>query len=75
MAILKQAGLVESRKEGRWVYYRVATQEVPDEVREVLNWVSNCCGDSDEAQGDKKALVRILSLEPEDLCQLQGSRC
>ena len=27
MTILKQAGLVEGRKDGRWIYYRLADSE------------------------------------------------
>lgn len=75
MAVLKQAGLVESRKEGRWVYYRAAANEVPEEVKEVLEWVSNCCSGSREAQEDSRNLEGILSMDPEQLCQLQGNRC
>ncbi len=74
MAILKQAGLVESRKEGRWVYYRAAASEVPEEVKEVLKWVSSCCSSSREAQEDRRSLKAILSMDPEQLCQLQGTR-
>ena len=75
MAVLKQAGLVESRKEGRWVYYRAAATEVPAEVTEVLDWVSNCCSGSREAQDDSRNLKGILSMNPEELCQLQGNKC
>ena len=75
MAILKQAGLVESRKEGRWVYYRAAANEVSEEVKEVLNWVSNCCSESREVQEDRRSLKSILSMDPEQLCQIQGGKC
>ena len=75
MAILKQAGLVESRKEGRWVYYRAAATEVPEEITEVLEWVSSCCSGSREAQDDSRNLKGILSMNPEELCQLKGNKC
>jgi DNA-binding transcriptional ArsR family regulator len=75
MAILKQAGLVESRKEGRWVYYRAGAHEVSEEVREVLNWVSNRCSGSREVQEDRRSLKSILSMDPEQLCQIQGNKC
>ena len=38
MAILKRAGLVESRKDGRWVYYRLPKEAGP-KVQAALNWV------------------------------------
>ena len=40
MSILKQARLVESRKEGRWIYYRLAGDEGPQLVQQVMTWVS-----------------------------------
>ena len=39
LSILYQAGLVESRKDGRWVYYRPAGKEAPTAAREAIEWV------------------------------------
>ncbi len=54
MSILKAAGLVESRKEERWMYYRHAQKGVSAVVDEALSWLSKnlncdinkkeCCG-------------------------------
>jgi len=54
MSILKTAGIIESRKDDKWVYYRIATKEVTPAVKEILTWVSkhvdckckdgSCCG-------------------------------
>ena len=33
LAILKQARLVDSRKEGRWMFYRLADEDAPVEAR------------------------------------------
>lgn len=74
MTILKQAGLVESRKKGRWVYYRALSDEGAEEAREVLDWVVNCCSGLSEAEQDRRNLDGILSMEPEQLCQLQGNK-
>ena len=35
MAILKQARLVDSRKEGRWMFYRLAEDDAPAEAKEM----------------------------------------
>ena len=35
MAILKQARLVDSRKQGRWMFYRLAKREAPVEARKI----------------------------------------
>lgn len=39
IAVLHQAGLVESCKEGRWMYYRLAGQGAPPWVRDAIRWV------------------------------------
>ncbi|OGS36824.1 MAG: hypothetical protein A2293_04130 [Elusimicrobia bacterium RIFOXYB2_FULL_49_7] len=54
MSILKAAGLVESRKDERWMYYRLAHKEVTPAVSDILNWLTShlgkengkgvCCG-------------------------------
>ena len=46
MSILKAARLVDSRKEGRWIYYRLADKNAPAAVRQAIAWVSRCL-DSD----------------------------
>jgi DNA-binding transcriptional ArsR family regulator len=77
LSLLTAAGLIESRKEGRWVYYRLAR---PDETRpaatEALEWLAR------HAQGelaptireDKARLEEILRLPPEQLSQAQARR-
>lgn len=39
LSILYQAGLVESRKDGRWIYYRPSGKEARIAVREAIEWV------------------------------------
>ncbi|MCK8603708.1 ArsR/SmtB family transcription factor [Desulfoferrobacter suflitae] len=46
LSILRQARLVEDRKDGRWVYYRLAGEAAPPEVREALAWVCRCLADT-----------------------------
>lgn len=42
VSILHQARLVESRKEGRWMYYRAADADSPVEARQMAALVTNC---------------------------------
>lgn len=35
LAILRAAGLVEARRDGSWIHYRLATQEHPDRKRQL----------------------------------------
>ena len=45
MAILKQARLVDSRKEGRWMFYRLADEDAPAEAKEMTALVSKLLAD------------------------------
>ncbi|HEB75085.1 MAG TPA: ArsR family transcriptional regulator [Nitrospirae bacterium] len=70
MAILRQAGLVELRKEGRWAYYRLAGEEAPPMVRRALDWVVESVGRNARAQEDRRRLKEILRIDKEELCKL-----
>lgn len=72
MTILKQARLVESRKNGRWNYYRLADEDVPVEVREALAWLYRSLSGDPRIGGDDARLTQILKLEPEALCRRQA---
>ena len=39
LSVLNHAGLVQSRKTERWVYYRLADRTAPVTAREALDWV------------------------------------
>ena len=45
LAILRAAGLVEDRREGSWVYYRLLRQENPDCERQVRGLVQGFAKD------------------------------
>jgi DNA-binding transcriptional ArsR family regulator len=69
MAILQQAGLVESRKEGRWVYYRLAERGAPPCVREAIRWVEKCLAADPQVLQDAKRLAKVCRMAKEDLCE------
>lgn len=70
MSVLQHAGLVRSRKEGRWVHYRLA-DSFPAPVRQ---WLLESLSDSPEIMADRKSLQTVLSCEPDDLCRQQKER-
>src|SRR3954466_3392341 len=72
--LLKQAGLVESRKEGRWMYYRSAGDEAPEAVRRAIEWVKAAAGHEERVREDRKRLKTICCQDPEDLCRRQAGR-
>lgn len=70
MHILQHARLVQSRKEGRWVHYRLA-QPFPDLLR---TWLAQSLAEAPEVQADEKALAAILASDPEVVCRRQKIR-
>jgi ArsR family transcriptional regulator, arsenate/arsenite/antimonite-responsive transcriptional repressor len=71
MSILRQARLVDSRKEGRWQYYRLAGPNAPQAVRQAIDWVRKSLADDPQAIDDAKRLERILKLDPQKMCESQ----
>ena len=69
MAILKQARLVDSRKQGRWMFYRLAKRETSAEARKIAALVSQLLADDPRTRDDAKRLKQILKVDPELLCE------
>lgn len=70
MSILLGASLVESRKEGRWVYYSLSAA-FPNPL---LRWVDDSLANSASLASDRQKLSRILRCEPEELCRQQKEK-
>ncbi|MBM3883413.1 MAG: winged helix-turn-helix transcriptional regulator [Verrucomicrobia bacterium] len=67
--LLKQGGLVDSRKEGRWIYYSLPGKDVPEAAREALRWVCRVLADDPRVVEDVAKLQRILKRDPAELCR------
>ena len=70
LSILWQAGLVESRKTGRWVFYMIPEDPDP-RCRDALEWILGALGHDPHIDKDSKRLKAILREDPEDLCKRQ----
>ena len=68
LSILRQARLLEARKKGRWMYYRLNEHNPPAAVAEALGWVIASVGDEPVVQEDVRRLRTILSVPLEDRC-------
>lgn len=71
LSILRQAGLIQSRKAERWVYCRLPDKSAPVAVREALDWVKKSLGKSAEAVADAKRLGKILKMDLKEICRRQ----
>ena len=63
---------VHLRKDGRWIYYRLADEDVPAEARHALAWVKKALSGTPQTRKDDARLEQILKIEPEVLCRRQA---
>ncbi|MFH0963345.1 MAG: metalloregulator ArsR/SmtB family transcription factor [Planctomycetota bacterium] len=68
MAILERARLVDCRKEGRWVYYRLPEKPESTCVAEALQWLRKCLRKDEQIARDAGKLRDILKLDKAELC-------
>jgi len=71
LSILYQAGLVESRKEGRWIYYRLPGKDSAAAVREAIGWIEKSLDQDPRVLEDVQHLKTILQQDPVELCRRQ----
>jgi len=69
LAVLKKAGLLRSRKSGRWMHFRLPGKDAPAVVRNALDFVFRSLAGNRQIQEDRKRLTKILKTDPEVLCQ------
>ncbi|RQD78306.1 metalloregulator ArsR/SmtB family transcription factor [Desulfonatronospira sp. MSAO_Bac3] len=68
ISVIQNAGLVTSRKDSRWVYYRLA-DDFPGRLRQ---WLEEELMYSREMEKDRLTLKFILSMSVEELCSKRG---
>lgn len=71
LSILYQAGLVDSHKEGRWIYYRLPGKEATATVRAALKWVGESANGDARVAEDAARLKKIQAMDPAELCKRQ----
>jgi DNA-binding transcriptional ArsR family regulator len=74
LSVLYQAGLVNARKEGRWMYYSLPGKGAPRAARETVAWVRRSLAGSERAAEDAKRLRKVLAMEVSELCKRQCAR-
>jgi ArsR family transcriptional regulator, arsenate/arsenite/antimonite-responsive transcriptional repressor len=71
LSILNQAGVVNARKDGRWMYYSLPGKGAPTAAREAVAWVRRSLAGSERAAEDAKRLKRVLAMDLAKLCRRQ----
>ena len=71
LSILYQAGLVDSRKAGRWIYYSLRGNGASAPAREAIRWAARAVAGDPRAVEDAARLKKILAMDPVKLCKRQ----
>jgi ArsR family transcriptional regulator, arsenate/arsenite/antimonite-responsive transcriptional repressor len=73
LTILKLAGLVEDRRDGKWTEYAWSEQPAPH-ARGVLDLLRGALDDEPVIQADRQRLRQVLAISVEKLCSLPPAR-
>ncbi|MCL4736524.1 MAG: winged helix-turn-helix domain-containing protein [Candidatus Omnitrophica bacterium] len=73
LAILRQAGLIDSRKDGRWIYYRLPESDGSKEATTAIEWIKNTLAFDKRILADDQRLVRVRAMCIEELCNHYGT--
>lgn len=68
VTILYQAGLIERRKCGKWIYLQLVRTDASRAAKTALRWVVAEIGESDIGRGDEKRLNAIKAISLDTLC-------
>ena len=75
MAVLHRAGLVEARREGRWIYYRLPDRGGSGVASSALRWTRDSLEGDRLVRGDAKRLGSIKRTPVEELCRCYKAGC
>lgn len=66
--ILRSARLIQGRKNGRWMYYRLADDQAPRTARTALAWLLEVLDGRKRILDDKRRLEQVLKTMPHEAC-------
>ena len=69
LTILKRAGLIESRKEGRWMHYRLSSDNRAS-TQTTLAWIFQTLNGSPEIEADQGQMRKIMNMDLDKLTQI-----
>ena len=68
LSVLHRAGLVESRKEGRWIYYRLPGSDAPPRIHSILQWLQESLVEDPRVAQDVRKLEVVCRTSLDELC-------
>ena len=67
--LLKNAHLLNARKDGRWMYYRLNTgPDAPAVVKDALGWIIKVLSENPVIKADRQRVKEILSVTAQSAC-------
>jgi ArsR family transcriptional regulator len=69
LSILRSARLIQGRKNGRWMYYRLADDQAPKAARTALAWLLEALDGRKMILDDKRRLAQVIKTMPHEACQ------
>lgn len=69
MALLHGAGLIEARKEGRWMFYRLPDRTASPGATAALKWVQESLADDRQVHEDATRLETVKITPVKELCR------
>ena len=70
LSVLYQAGLVNARKEGRWMYYSLPGKSTPTAL-EAVAWVRRSLDGNERIAEDEKRMKKVAAMDLGELCKRQ----
>jgi DNA-binding transcriptional ArsR family regulator len=69
LSILRQGGLLEIEKRGRWIHCRLAGDGSPAAVKRALSWLHGSLKHSKRIEDDRRSLAKVLKVDLVRLCR------
>lgn len=73
MSVLKQSGLVESRKDSRWVYYRLPEKDENVLVERVIELMCDAVENDNLIMSDKTEILQIQKNRSNSICTIESN--
>jgi len=74
LTVLKLAGLVEDRRDGKWIEYALARESRNPHARPVLEMLAGALRDDPAVAADRRRLREVKSIPLVELCTLPATR-
>ncbi len=74
LTVLKLAGLVEDRRDGKWIEYALARESRNPHARPVLEMLAGALRDDPAVAADRRRLREVKAIPLVELCALPAAR-